>query len=541
MNGILVSSQNARALDAEAASDWAFNPFALVEAAGRSCADVFTASYPCFFTASFEKNLRIVAVSGGGNNGADAMVMLRSLILKEFVRPDLAAIVITRIPGAGDKNPLSETLRSMKKMKVPILVWDYAGEEAGRACEDILACADIIIDGIAGTGLKGPLRDSPAVMAEAINRLKKNRPAPSGGLSTPFVVSIDLPSGNSDHFTPGMPVLEADAVLALEPRKLCLYRPASRIFCGTILSVGGVFPPELIKKFTDARLEDWRSSASRIPVIQASAYKRERGAVEIRAGSPGTTGAAKIAARGAQAAGAGLISLIADTSIYPILAADASGVMVIPESAEKENGENSHSPDAALLGPGWGKGPDRIRILQRYLEREKDGLPLILDADAIPLAVDVRFHGNVILTPHPGEFEQYTGIPREEILADPLPILVRTAREKNAVILFKSHVLFIASFDGRVGIIDGMAPVLAAGGSGDLLAGFCAGIAARLNAERRSSPGGAFDGYACACAAAALLIEAGKKTQGVRRFTDPMEIADTAALLAGGAWLPEEK
>jgi NAD(P)H-hydrate epimerase len=179
-----------------------------------------------------------------------------------------------------------------------------------------------------------------------------------------------------------------------------------------------------------------------------------------------------------------------------------------------------------------------VKILQQYLEQEKNGLVLVLDADAITLAAETVFHGNTILTPHPGEFERYTGIPKAEILADPIPILTRTAREKNAVILFKSHVLYIVSFDGRIGIIDGMVPVLAAGGSGDLLAGLCVGIAGRTVAEkRRSGLTENFDGYACACAAAALLIEAGKKAQTEKRFTDPLEIAEIAASLAGDAWL----
>jgi NAD(P)H-hydrate epimerase len=529
---ILVSSETARTLDSEAASDWALNPFALVESAGRSCADVFLDAYPDLFASP-----RIVVLAGNGNNSADAIVMLRSLLLREYVRPELSTIVMTRLPGTESKNPLSEALRSMKKMKVHVLVWDYAGEEAGRQAEDIFFHANIIIDGITGTGLKGLIRDSSAEIVEAINRLKKNNSMQNSASVSPFVVSIDLPSGASDTFMQGMPILKADAVLALEPKKLCLYKPVTRSYCGKIHSVGGIFPSDLIKKFEDARLETWETAASRISGIHPNAYKNERGIAEIRAGSQGATGAAKIAARGAQASGAGLVSLIVDTSIYPILAAGMSGIMVIPESTEEGSPAKKHSADAALLGPGWGTGPDRRSVLQRYLEKEKEGLPLILDADAIMLASNAVFSGNTILTPHPGEFEQYTGIKKEEILSDPLPILKRTAREKQAVILFKSHVLYIVSFDGRIGIIDGMAPVLAAGGSGDLLAGFCAGIAAREIAAQRKGQMRKFDGYECACAAAALLIEAGKKMQASQRFTDPLEIADIAASLAGEAWL----
>ena len=96
-------------------------------------------------------------------------------------------------------------------------------------------------------------------------------------------------------------------------------------------------------------------------------------------------------------------------------------------------------------------------------------------------------------------------------------------------ILLKSHVLYAASPGGRIGIIDGMNPALAAGGSGDVLAGFCAAIAARQEP---------FDGYACACAAASLLIQAAGSEGIAGAFIDPAELARPAAAIAGAAWLP---
>jgi NAD(P)H-hydrate epimerase len=165
------------------------------------------------------------------------------------------------------------------------------------------------------------------------------------------------------------------------------------------------------------------------------------------------------------------------------------------------------------------------------LDREAEGTPLILDADAIALSRDLTFHGNTILTPHLGEFAAYTGLPREAILADAIPIIVDMARKKRAVILFKSHVLIIAGEDGRVGIVDGMAPVLAAGGSGDLLAGFCLALAARMKR------GGYYDAYTCAATAAALLAEIGRAPDTAHSFADPLDLAEKAASLAGEAWL----
>jgi NAD(P)H-hydrate epimerase len=343
----------------------------------------------------------------------------------------------------------------------------------------------------------------------------------------PFILAVDLPSGASDDWEEDMPVIRADATAAVEPLKAMLYTPAIRPFAGILVPVGEIFPAPLLDSVEGPELLDWEQVHPRFGKIKKDAYKQKRGMVKIRGGSPGFPGAARIAARGAQAAGAGLVRLIVDDELYPILAARAGGIMVAPFSLK----EDPSWGDALLLGPGWGTGADRTALLQQAWDQEAAGVPLILDADAILPSRERVFHGRVILTPHPGECAALTGLPKEKILAHPLPILSRLAREKQAVFLFKSHVLFVAAPDGRVGVVDGMTPVLAAGGSGDLLAGICAALAARM------VQAGQFDGYICAVTAAALLAETGRQAQAAGEFTDPMELADRVARIAGAAWL----
>jgi NAD(P)H-hydrate repair Nnr-like enzyme with NAD(P)H-hydrate dehydratase domain len=202
---------------------------------------------------------------------------------------------------------------------------------------------------------------------------------------------------------------------------------------------------------------------------------------------------------------------------------------------------------------------DRLRVLEEALRLEEEGTPLVLDADAIILAKEKVFHGNVLLTPHPGELAAYSGVPRDEFLANPAPLLLALAREKRGVILFKSHVMVIASAEGRLAVVDGMKAALSAGGSGDLLAGLCAGIAARCRGIAAQDRGIAARGqapdtrrpavlgpdrvdlYACAVAGASLLIRAAGDPRMARRFADPLEFADIAADLAGRAWLPADR
>jgi NAD(P)H-hydrate epimerase len=573
----LVSFAGARALDKESSEQWGLHPFALVEAAGRACAEVFSRAFLSNYQLPTTNYPLLIVLAGTGNNAADALVMLRTLVLEGRVPP--AACTVFTASGLNyqlptTNNPLHSAITAVQMLHIPVAAWDEQ-----KAAES-LAVADFIIDGIAGTGLDSPLCDSPLPtaarprphsplpfqMVEAVNALRHDR-------HRPVVVSVDIPSGVFDGWRPGMPAVAADATLAIEPQKLCLYTPTARPYAGKILSVGGIFPPALLGKYSEAELVSWKNASRRIPRIPETAYKYTRGLVEIRAGSPGAAGAAKLAAFGAQAAGAGLVRLIVDPSLYPVVAPACSGIMAVPDGIgigdwglgtgvivpyQSENTTRDdlkqqpyspipdpRSPSSVLLGPGWGRGEDRKRLLETYLPLEEKGLPLILDADAIVLAKDIVFHGNAVLTPHPGEFAEYTGIPKDEILADPVPILRRIASEKKVHILFKSHVLYAVSPDGRFGIVDGMNPLLAAGGSGDVLAGFCASIAARtvvpiLNPRSPipSPQSPSLDGYACMCAAASLLIKASKSKEVSGRFVDPEAIARAAAVIAGKAWLP---
>ena len=532
--GLLVSVEDSRALDAEAQADWGFNAFALIEAAGRLCAEA--AAKACAETNPdlFKNKPMITVAAGTGNNAADALAMLRYYILSSMTDASLSTVILSRRPKEDDGGPCVELLHSLKKMKVPVFAWD---EAEGLHADNYLALSDIIIDGIAGTGLSGGLHGTPEEMANAINTVRN-----SSALTCkkPLVVSVDLPSGASDQWALGMPVVKADLTLAIEPRKYCLYTPAARLYGGKIVPVKGVFPKELIASYRGAELLEWDSAGEKVGKIRQDVHKNERGTVEIRAGSPGATGAAVIAGRGAQAAGAGLVRLVVDDGIYPIVASRASsGIMVVPSgvapvdmtkgaSAVGTSADGIYT-DAVLLGPGWGWAESRAKEFEKALSLEKAGAPLILDADAIELARGVVFNGNAIMTPHPGEFSRLTGIDKDKLLIRPVPILLDYSRKYNAVIVFKGHVITIAAPDGRVGVVDGMLPGLASGGSGDLLAGFTAGIAAGM--ARR----GGFDAYDCAAAAAALLIASGRRFKA--RFTDPLEIACGAADLAGEAWL----
>ncbi|GHV71274.1 bifunctional NAD(P)H-hydrate repair enzyme [Spirochaetia bacterium] len=502
----LISPEAVRPMDAEASAAWGLSSSVLIEAAGRNCAAVLAEKLSGLFSKAEDPKQvpKILVMAGSGNNGADALVMLRALILSGLCTASSSMVIVSC---------RRDDSLTLEKMGVPVEEWQ------GFFPEDF--SPDIVIDGIAGTGITGALKGKAHAMVLALGKY-----AEAG--KKYLTVSVDIPSGLFTGWQPGMPVVDADFTLGIVPLKTCIYAPAARIHAGRILVVAGIFPQALINAYAEAELLDWPSASAAIPPVRADSYKYSRGLAEIHAGSEGSAGAARIAAAGARSAGAGLVRLLVDKDIYPLLASSAGGTMVAPAKDPSSDTNERFRADALLLGPGWGTGPGRRKTFAWALEKEAAGTPLILDADAIRLAAGTVFHGNAILTPHPGELSVLRNIAREDVLGNPRPILAEAAKELNAVILFKSSVMIIASPDGRLGVVDGMVPALGAGGSGDLLAGFCTALAARTKP---------FDPYACACAAATLLIECVCRKGLDRKFIDPLELAESAAEIAGEAWL----
>jgi NAD(P)H-hydrate epimerase len=326
------------------------------------------------------------------------------------------------------------------------------------------------------------LKDGPAGFAELLNG------------SPARVVSLDVPSGLGTGFRASWPVVRADYTLSFEAPKLCQYLPLGRKACGHIEILSAGFPPECLRKASCVELtRDDETLFALLPRPEAADYKNSRGHIAVFAGSSGTTGAALLCGEAALRAGAGLVSLFAEASVYPVLACACRSLMVKPlrETASAEEAAGSWDPSAyraILAGPGWGKDAGKAAWLRRFIE---SGLPGVLDADA--LHVLAGLNGSAapdltgwVLTPHPGEFSALTGADREEILADPLPLMKEFCRKRRCVLVLKGHVTIIheasaadAGGDGMSWIHDGMNPALGTAGSGDVLAGVIAAFLGR--------------------------------------------------------------
>jgi NAD(P)H-hydrate epimerase len=452
-------------------------------------------------------------VAGSGNNGGDALVMARQAYLFGFSR---VAVIMAR-------EKMNEEVRVQRQMVeqlgIPLTVWE-AREEKARA---MLADAEILFDGISGTGIKGALREPLASLVNEINTLEHT-----------VRVAIDVPSGVGEGFEEGMPALQASLTLTMGLPKLPLYSIDARPYAGRIERIDLGFPPELLRDPPDAvdLIEDPEPLS-----IRPEAYKNTRGHCAVFCGAQGTTGAAALSAEAAARCGTGLTTLFIDEDIYTPLAAKLSSVMV--KLHERiETGDDLKPFTAVLAGSGWGVR-ERDGLLRLLLD---SGLPGVLDADGIRVlrsleekegrqALRKKLAERWICTPHPGEFRVLADTDRESLRRAPLSAAAAAAAEYGMVVLLKSHVCYIAAPDGRTAIADGMNPAMGTGGSGDILAGLAAGLLA-AGAEP-------FD---AACRAAGFHQQIGKLLHRKRGwFLAEDMLPYISVFLSGGSGCDEKK
>ncbi len=396
-------------------------------------------------------------IAGTGNNGSDSFVIARHAWLEGIRKID---IIFT-----GDSSNTENNIhRSIcENLGIPVLQY-----KNNKKIKQLIQTANIIIDGITGTGLHGALYGSSKELVVLIN------------LNRGVKFSLDIPSGLGEEFKTDFPVIKADITLTIGLPKTILYYPSMRIFAGKIIAVKIGFPPELLENPTGSG-DIYSSENLQLPDIPLWAYKGLRGHTAVFAGACGTSGAAFLSATAAGRSRSGLVTLFTDSDIYTALSSKVSSVMV--SELRSENPDLS-AYTSLLAGPGWGTN-NRSGLLLWLFESKING---VLDADGLRVLseVDSKFvktpgllNGNWVFTPHPGEFEVISGIEKEKFLLSPLPELKKAAVKYGAVIVLKSHVTFIVTPEGRYTVVDGMNASLGTGGSGDILAGIIAGFVAQ--------------------------------------------------------------
>jgi hydroxyethylthiazole kinase-like uncharacterized protein yjeF len=424
----------------------------LMENAGRAVADAVAARLP--------PNGVVAIVAGPGNNGGDGFIAARLLAARGCS---------VRLALVGDaaklKGDAAEAARRF-------------GGTIEPASPQMLDGATVVVDALFGAGLDrlvgGPAREMIAAM---------------NACGAP-VVAVDLPSGinGSTGAVMGLAVEAAETVTFFRRKPGHVLLPG-RLHCGHVRLADIGIPAQVLDRVRPHiflnRPALWRGC---FPVPTVDGHKYARGHAVVVSGGEPRTGAARLAARAALRAGAGLVTIASPREALAVNAAANLAVMVRPVDGAAELADylSDHRLNALVVGPGGGVGPGMRELVAAGLAGPR---AVVLDADALTsfegdapalCAALARRERPAVLTPHAGEFARLfknDGEVTEK--ASKLDQALAAAARSGAIVLLKGPDTVVASLDGRAAVTDNAPPWLATAGAGDVLAGFIAGLLAQ--------------------------------------------------------------
>jgi len=449
----VATSSQMREIDRVSIEEWAIPGRVLMETAGRSVAeeaDDFLA----------ESGGQVLVLAGPGNNGGDGYVAARYL-LSWGHRPVVAAL------GGLSKLSGDAAAHAQLAVRCGLEVIDVADASGLDDLADLLAGADVLIDAILGTGASGAAR---GLAAHAITF--------SDAAVCP-VVSVDIPSGiGVDDGTLAGPAVCADVTVTFGLPKPGLFIYPAAECAGRVVVVDIGLPPPVVEA-ADIWLElaEADDVAVLLPERPPDAHKGDCGKLLVVAGSPGFTGAAALACRGALRGGAGLVTLAIQPDLQPVMAAKLTESMTLAVTSLDDLAERLSEFSALAIGPGLGTSDATMRAVAKLL----GGLsvPAVVDADALPAVRGLSVGAaSLVLTPHPGEMARLLGGSVADVQADRLGAARAAAETFGAVVVLKGASTVVADPAGRAWIIPTGNPGMASGGMGDVLTGLIGALLA---------------------------------------------------------------
>lgn len=420
----------------------------LMERAGLAVADCLARQHPL--------GASVIVIAGPGANGGDGFVAARVLAHRGYR---------VRVLLVGDRARLRGDAALAARQ------WTGSVEEAKP---DAVREAGILIDALFGAGLDREIRGLPADVIKAMNA--SGRP----------IVAVDLPSGINGTNGAAM----GEAVRATETVTFFRRKPGhvllpGRLYCGKVRVADIGIPATVLDQIKPlAALNEPPLWNAAFPIPRIDAHKYARGHAVVVSGAMPKTGAARLAARGALRAGAGLVTIASPRNAVSVHVASNDAVMVraVEGASELSALLSDRRFNAVVLGPAGGVGAAMRELVLAALAGER---AVVLDADALTsfsehpasLYDGVKRRGApVVLTPHEGEFARLFG---PHAAPSKLERARSAARASGAIVLLKGPDTVVAAPDGRAGIAANAPPWLATAGAGDVLAGFVAGLLAQ--------------------------------------------------------------
>ncbi len=489
----------------------------MMETAGRRVAEAIIARMPV-------TDRRVLILVGPGNNGGDGLVAGRYLA---ETGADVAFYLYKPRDAEQDAN-------YARVQKMGLYVVEAELDQRYRVLRTRLQNTDIIVDALLGTGatraiggnLAGVFKQVKSFLASQDMVLDREEPLTSVanvGSRTerqkkPAIVAVDCPSGlNCDTGALDTLAIAADLTVTFAGPKRGHFCFPGAAACGELvvadINISTALPDV---KNVAVELATVKLARTLMPRRSISGHKGTFGTAMIAAGSEHYWGAPLLSAQGAYRAGAGLVALAVPEVIRGTVAGQMPEATYPPVVAAKVLGVESArfllrqigTVNGVLIGPGLGPAADFLITL---LEGQ-DGLPpLVVDADGLNLLAAMpdwweRIPARTILTPHPGEMSRLMGMELSEMkTADRVDLARTQARTWGHIVLLKGAFTVVADPDGQCTVLPFANPLLAVGGSGDVLAGIIVGLLAQgLEPYVAAVLGGYLHGAAGELAAAAI-------------------------------------
>ena len=466
----LVTAKEMKALDVQAQTDYAMPGILLMDNAAQAVAEAVHEALTAL------EGERVVIFCGGGNNGGDGLGAARWL--QSYGVSVRAFVVGAALDAVQGDAALELAMFTKAGGRVEAL----STEDDWVLAELAASKADVLVDALLGTGFHGELEGDVLRACELLNKSEK------------YILAVDIPTGvNADNGAVSENAVRADHTVTMALVKTGLLLYPGREYCGDIELADISMPVKLVEEYQSDkyRLTD-EIVRELLPLRKANAHKGDAGRVVICAGSPGYTGAAALASDAAVKAGAGLVSLYTPLSSRDVLAIKLTEVMVhgllermpgiLGGGAASDVASSAEAADVLAIGPGLGTSESTQEAVRTILQ--KITTPVVIDADALTALAGhteilAAMQAQKVLTPHPGEMARLTGLEIAEIEADRINIAKKYAEQWQAIVVLKGAPTVIGCPNGTVYVNSTGNSSLATGGSGDVLTGIIAGLAAQ--------------------------------------------------------------
>ncbi len=443
----------------------------------------------------FGKEVPVIAVCGTGNNGGDGFAAARQLEAKGY------GVSVFLIGSAKDLS--ADAAQNAAFFSGRLIEIGDAGK-ARSHLENLYGC--VVIDALLGTGLS---RDVSGLFKSVIDLVNN---------SGAYIISCDIPSGiDADTGAVLKAAIKANETITFQYAKRGHYLFPGREHTGalTIKEIGVVSG---INTGSTRVLTD----TLRLEKRKADTHKGSYGKLACVVGSQGFSGAGIMCVKAALRAGAGLITAGIPASLQPIFSAAAPESMTFALSDESGslsedclNGLNALMKDKTALatGPGISVSAGAKRAA-KFMVHNYDIIK-VFDADALnAIAEDPDILtgkvGDIVLTPHPGEFARLCGEDIEKINGDPIGRAEWFADKYGITLLLKGATTVVTN-GKKTALVPFGTPGMAKGGSGDVLTGV---IASLMCGGRKGGMAGfaaaLYGAYICGKAGEAAAAEKGE-------------------------------